>query len=109
MSSGQIQPAEVNQRIEAALGMNEWLASCYHRKYRYISRDEFLSAGLVGIAKANNRFPGGNWAGYVKVAIQRTMIDCSRRYTYQQKIKQKAWRFYNPDEALYISGRQEKC
>ena len=85
--SGQIQSDA--DRIQKALEINEWLASCYHSKYPYISRDEFLSQGLIGIARANNKFYNGNWAGYVKVCIQNEMGGIYRKQKRRAKLFKK--------------------
>lgn len=78
--------------IQVALDINERLASLFHIKFPLIPRDEFVSAGLVGIAKANRRFISGNWGGYSKVAIQNEMVSYCRQYRRYTRIKEEAYR-----------------
>ena len=87
--------AKTQQRMEKAIKINSWLASRYHSKFSNIPRDEFLSAGLIGIAQAHNEFKTGNWSGYVKVAIQNEMLGVCRHQKRKSKLIQKAYRIYN--------------
>lgn len=90
------------QEIRQALQLNDMLATCYRGKFKSIPRDEFLSVGLIGIAKANKRFQNGNWSGYVKVAIQNEMNRYLKFYVRQERVKQKAWRIHYTEQARVI-------
>lgn len=88
---GVVMSKQVDKRIEKALVINQWMASKFHTKYN-LPRDEFLSQGLVGIAKANNQFKNGNWQGYVKVAIQNEMLQLCRKHQRQTKLLNKLYK-----------------
>jgi len=87
-------PGQRDSAIKDALQINEMLASCFHFKNPHIARDEFVSVGFIGIAKANKRFVSGNWGGYVKIAIQNSMISLCREEKRKRKLMQKAYKVY---------------
>ncbi|MBU1864268.1 MAG: hypothetical protein KKH94_11435 [Candidatus Omnitrophica bacterium] len=87
-SKKSISPNGIDEKLKVALNLNEDLSSLYHYKIPSIPRDEFLSAGLVGIARANKKFKVGNWGGYVKISIQNEMLGYCRQYRRYERVRQ---------------------